>query len=439
MYNIFKGKLEKISDYLKVIQIYNAEMKIARRMKMKKTIKFLMTTVAITAGVLAFSKADSSAAVTGIMQTEGKTTSVSLQWNTDLGAKSYAIQFSQDGTAWYTMETTSSTSDTVYNLTAGSTYYARVGSFSVASWKIDKTNTQTPVSGWSNPVEVVTAPSTDGMTLIQSGATTKSITMKSSDVIGANMYQIYTGDFQIGESTTSTIKTSASLNAGTSYDVKCYPCRKAETTGFVAKSSSVYVSGWSAKTLTNKVEKDNFGFTNIWYNLNDYKIGIFADSAVGSYDGVQVQLQTPSGKNKRTCTGSGDTVELKNLNGTFYRYRIRTYVECDNNKKAYSAWSTYRYFGLSSKISAQVNKKSVKLSWSSVKNASGYTVMISTNQEAGFKKIKSTKSTSVTIKKCGKSKLKKHKTYYIRILTNAKSGKNTNKSDLVNTYSFYMY
>ena len=112
------------------------------------------------------------------------------------------------------------------------------------------------------------------MTLIQTGAATNSITMKSSDVVGANLYQLYTGDFQIGESTTSTIKSSVALNTGTSYDVKCYPCRKAETTGFIAKSG--YGSKWGVKTLTNKVASSNFGFTNIWYNLNDYKIGIYA-------------------------------------------------------------------------------------------------------------------------------------------------------------------
>lgn len=406
---------------------------------MKKSVKFLVATVALTAGMLVFSKADSKAAVTGVTQTDGDNSSIGLQWNADLGAESYAIQFSQDGSTWVTVETTSSASDTVYSLTAGSTYYARVGSFSTYSWKIDKTNTPTPASGWSEPVEVVTAPNADGMTLIQTGAATNSITMKSSDVVGANLYQLYTGDFQIGESTTSTIKSSVALNTGTSYDVKCYPCRKAETTGFIAKSG--YASKWGVKTLTNKVASSNFGFTNIWYNLNDYKIGIYADSAVGAYDGVQVQLQTPAGKNKRTCSNDGNTVEIRNFNGTFYRYRIRTYVSCGNNKKAYSAWSSYRYAGLSSKISAKANKKSVKLSWSKVKNASGYKVMISTSKESGFKTVKSTKAktTALTIKKCGKSKIKKHKTYYIRILASTKSGKKTYKSDLINTYEFYIY
>lgn len=67
--------------------------------------------------------------------------------------------------------------------------------------------------------------------------------------------------------------------------------------------------------------------------------------------------------------------------------------------------------------------------------------MISTSKESGFKTVKSTKAktTALTIKKCGKSKIKKHKTYYIRILASTKSGKKTYKSDLINTYEFYIY
>ena len=73
---------------------------------MKKSVKFLVATVALTAGMLVFSKADSKAAVTGVTQTEGDNSSIGLQWNADLGAESYAIQFSQDGSTWVTVETT---------------------------------------------------------------------------------------------------------------------------------------------------------------------------------------------------------------------------------------------------------------------------------------------------------------------------------------------
>ena len=64
--------------------------------EVKKSIKFLMTTVALTAGVLAFSKAESKAAVVDIQQTDTEDTKITLQWSAALGAQSYAIQLSED-------------------------------------------------------------------------------------------------------------------------------------------------------------------------------------------------------------------------------------------------------------------------------------------------------------------------------------------------------
>ena len=89
---------------------------------MKKSIKFLMTTVALTAGVLAFSKAESKAAVVDVAQTDAEDTKITLQWSAALGAQSYAIQLSEDGNAnWVTMETTSSTNEIIRNLASGHT------------------------------------------------------------------------------------------------------------------------------------------------------------------------------------------------------------------------------------------------------------------------------------------------------------------------------
>ena len=171
-------------------------------------------------------------------------------------------------------------------------------------------------------------------------------------------------------------------------------------------------------------------------------MGVLASDALGDFDGVQVQLQTPAGKVKKTLTSSGTSVSVNNTNGTFYRYRIRTYVDCGTEGKAYSAWSGYRYFGAikTNGLSVTSSKKKIKINWSKVANANDYTVYISTNENAGFKKVKtvSNKSRSLTITKCGKNKLKANKRYYLRICTNAKVGKKTYKSELFNTTSVYV-
>ena len=409
--------------------------------EVKKSVKFLITTVALTAGVLAFSKADCKAAVNNVKQTEAEDNLVKLQWDAELGAQSYAVQFSQDGNSWVTMEITSSTSETIDNLSAGSTYYARVGSFSEYSWNIDKDNISTPVSGWSAPVEVVTAPNTDNITLTQVDATTKSITMKCSEVEGANLYQLSAGIFDdfsvIGESEKNVITTSETiaLAPGTSYSIYCYPCRVAASTGFIARDKYGYANSYGNKTVTNKVANNNFGFTNIWYNIDSYQIGVLSKDAVGDYDGVQVQLQTPSGKVKKTLTGSGSELSVNNINGTFYRYRLRTYVDCGTEGKAYSAWTGYRYFGVTKKLSVTSSKNKIKANWAKVANSYNYTVYISTNENSGFKKVKtvSNKSRSVTISKCGKNKIKHGKRYYLRIYTNAKVGNKTYKSEIIST------
>ncbi len=71
------------------------------------------------------------------------------------------------------------------------------------------------------------------------------------------------------------------------------------------------------------------------------------------------------------------------------------------------------------------------MSWKKVANAKNYTVSISTKEKGGYKKVKtlSSKSTSLTIRKCGKSKIKKNKTYYVKVVANLKDGKKSVKSD----------
>ncbi len=412
--------------------------------EMRKSVKVLLSAAIAMTAFLTVGKVDSKAAVTGVKQTEGRDTSISLSWNAELGAKSYAVQLSNDGNNWVTMDKTSSADGDVSNITAGRTYYARVGAFNCYTWQIGEGNNINPISGWSSAVEVVTAPDTSNLSVIQTGATTKSITVKCTGASGANYYILSTGSYnnfnKVGASTKNTIKTSSKLNIGTSYTIYCYPCRKAKTTGFIARDDCRSVYG--AKTLSNKVSTKNFGFKNIWYNIDEYSIGINSYAAVGDYDGVQVQLQSPSGKGTRTFLGSGDSASIGNFNGTFYRYRIRTYITCGNKKKLYSAWSGFRYAGVSSKITAEYTKShKIKLNWAKVKNASKFTVYISRSENSGFKKVKTTnaKNRSVVISKCGKSRIKKYTRYYIKIVASAKSGKKTYSSDLINTTNLTVY
>jgi fibronectin type 3 domain-containing protein len=85
----------------------------------------------------------------------------------------------------------------------------------------------------------------------------------------------------------------------------------------------------------------------------------------------------------------------------------------------------------------QVKKtKTAVAKWDTVKGATSYTIYLSTKQKSGYKKVGTTKKTSFTLKKYGKSALKKNKTYYVYVVANKKVGKTTYTSDATYCYQF---
>ena len=120
--------------------------------------------------------------------------------------------------------------------------------------------------------------------------------------------------------------------------------------------------------------------------------------------------------------------------GVFTKARARAYIII-NNKKIYGAWSDLNYNASAKKVTLRRRGNKIKVTWKKISGAAGYTVMISTKAKSGFKKVKTLgkKSTSITIKKCGKKKLKKHKRYYIRVKYLTKVGKKKVASGVMGT------
>lgn len=377
-----------------------------------KKIKQLLMLAVVALALTLVAKVDSKAAtqVTGVKQTYGSSSSVDISWDADLNADEYLIQASVDGVTWSDIGTSYSTTEYITGLSAGKSYYVRVTSYKdgVVS------------SAASNALEVVTAPSSSTMVANQIGATTSSVKIQYSGITGANLYRVKYGDAIWGTSTSSTVTTSTKLAAGTQYWVKCYAARKSAS-GFIAESLYYYRS---VTTLSGKINTKNFGVSNIFANINTY---YFAVSSTGSVDGYEFKFYTMKGKVKKTVTTSSNSIRIANfINGTFYKYRVRSYVTCSNGN-VYSAWSSYKYIGMSKKFSGNATKKRIKCSWSKVASASNYVVYISTKKESGYKKVKtlSSKKKSITITKYGKKKLTKGKTYYVKVVAKAKSGKKT--------------
>lgn len=405
---------------------------------MRKSVKLLLSAAIAMTAFLTVGKVDSKAAVTNVKQTDGGKNNIALSWNAELGENiSYAVQLSNDGKNWATVDTTSHADSSISNLTAGRTYYARVGAFNCNSWDINSNSV--PISGWSSAAEMVTAPDTSKIKAVQCGATTNSISVKVSGVSGANNYFIQYNDSVIGKSKKSTIKTSTKLSVASSYYIKVYAARRSST-GFNAYSSYGYDSLYG-KTLTNAIGAKSFGVTSALDNINVYYFGV---SVSGSYDGTQMQFATPNGKVKKNIYG-GSSYRIENfINGTFYKYRVRTYVEC-GSKKVFSKWSSYHYIGVSKETKGTSYKnyrhkyQTIRVNWSKLSGASSFDIYISNRENSGYKKVKtiSAKTRKITITKYGKSRLKVSTSYYVKIVPKAKIGKKTVKSEI--TYVLHSY
>lgn len=400
----------------------------------------LVAAVALLLGLTG--KAESkAAAIAGLKQTDAGTSSVTVTCGTDLLAKYYVLYVSADQQTWVEKDyDTNPNSLYASGLAAGSTYYVQVRGASDYDWEDDwDKKIWTWTTEPSAVMEVVTVPDDKDAKLVQTGATKNSITMELTGATGANWYILATAgvysNAQIYSQSAAPTLTATGLRENSTYNMYGYACRKAVTTGFIAHPS--WDSGWdmSAKTLSGKINTSNFGVSEVWSNINVYDFSVASGIAA---DGYHFQFQTMKGKVKKDIIQTSKNVDVRDfINGTFYRYRVRTYVDCGSNK-AFSEWSDFRYIGMSKKVSGvskvRGKKRTIRCSWKKVSGASQYVVYISKSQSGGYKKVKtlSAKKNSIVIKKIGKKKLKKNVKYYVRIVTKGKAGKKNVTSD-VNT------
>lgn len=386
-------------------------------------------------------KAESQAAITGLQQTAASTSSVNVTCGTDLLAKYYVLYVSTDQQNWVEKDYDTDPNSLYANgLSAGSTYYVMVRGASDYDWD---DNYDVKIWEWctepSQTMEVVTVPDDKNAKLVQTGATKNSITMELTGVTGANYYVLGSAgtysSAQIYNASTTPTMTASGLRENTSYYMYGYACRRAATTGYIAHPN--WDSSWdsSAKTLSGKINTNNFGVSSVWSNINVYDFSVASGIAA---DGYHFQFQTMKGKVKKDIIQTSKDVDVRDfINGTFYRYRVRTYVDC-GSKKEFSEWSDFRYIGMSKKVSGvskvRGKKRTIHCSWKKVSGAGQYVVYISKSQSGGYKKVKtlSAKKNSIVINKIGKKKLKKNVRYYVRIVTKAKAGKKYKTSD-VNT------
>lgn len=397
---------------------------------MKKSYQMFLTVFVLALTVMIGSATRSKAAVNmGLKQTDAGSSSVTLSWNAYLGGSGnvhYHVMFSNDGANWTDMGRSSTPSDYIYNLGEGATYYAKIvvygGYHSTSELAVNE----------SESIQVCTSlPETKD--LKQTSAAINSISMSWAPVAGAEGYEVYAymGGNWTKVATSNT--TSATVNGiGASNEFMYAVNAFRSVTGGVVygrRSDSVRM-----KTIPAKVSY--VSMTNYWQYLKSASYGW---NSVNNADGYQFQLLNHKGKSLLTRETSSSYISVDPFKaGIFTKARVRAYIVV-NNKKYYGAWSGYSYNAANKKITLKrsANRKKITLKWKKISGCAGYTVYISTKSNSGFKKVKtlSSKKTSISITKCGKKKLKKNKTYYIRVKYLTKVGKKKVASNVMGTGS----
>lgn len=410
---------------------------------MKKSIKMFLTVCAFAFTVLLVSGTQSKAAVNlGLRQTEISETSIVLQWNDYVSAgataKSYCVELSKTSATegFYVRseanDETSSTSITMHDFSKGQTLWARL-----------KVLTADDTYDYSEAIIVTTLPEVGAVqNLVQSAATNKSFTIKWSPVAGAASYDVYRANALWNYTKVGTTQATSFTVSGLQpcYKGKYFVMANVKTAnGFVVNADMEYAGYFKkidCKTLPTKV----FAVA-----LNGYweysKSADFLWAAVTNADGYQIETRNVKNKvtSKTMTTGtSGSVSPFKK--GQVYKTRVRAYVKVGTTY-AYGPWSGYSYNATSSKVqwTRTANKSKIKVKWNRISGIENYKVSISTNRESGYKTVKTygKNSKGCTITKCGKKKLAKNKTYYVKVEYYKKVGKKKVKSGIVSLGTCY--
>ena len=382
---------------------------------MKKTWKVLLMVFAVAFGVMLFNGTSSKAAVaiTGLKQTKATSSSVTVQWQPYMATDVYYATYIGTSAASLTRKDPAYRTDNyISGLTEGGVYYVQVRAYSDSS--------RTKQIAASNTIQVATelADVTGGA---QISATANTVTLRWNSVGGATGYYVYryiNGNYiQVAASKTNSCTVSG-LAPSTSANFYVLAART--TTAKFTVTSDYYEGIYSVATTPAKPA--SVGMTNWYDNIN---VAYFGWNSVNNCNGYQIQIQDYKGKTLLNKFESYYSLRVSPFwKGKFTKTRVRAYITI-GNKKFFGPWSSYSYNASNKKIKISSKSKKITVKWKKISGAAGYTIYISKKSGSGYKKVKtlSKKKTSITIKKYGKKKLKKGKTYYIRMKYLIKVGK----------------
>jgi hypothetical protein len=268
--------------------------------------------------------------------------------------------------------------------------------------------------------------------LTQTGIQNSSVTISWNAAAGAIGYLIYgyssTTDslYYITQATTSTAVLPGSNIVDQHIIVVPYDAEDENHIAGYEKCATIVVS-----TLPKKVT--GIKYYNSFQNSNKLSVTWTGVPCRG----FEAICYNKSGKVVQTVdTTSSCGAEFSKTNTqNIYSVVVKSYVVINGNQKKYGPTSAKFYAVPQPKITStnsDVKIGSVKLKWKKVKGAKNYTIYVSKKSSGGFKKVatvKASKAASYTVKKCGKASLNTLNTkYYFKIVTTAKYGKKSKKS-----------
>lgn len=371
--------------------------------------------------------------ISKVVQTNADSTNIEVEWSnvTSGDAVKYKVEWCDNknftGTSYY-YDTTQYNKAIISGFAAGKSYYVRVSA-------VDQDGM---VGTPTKAIEVVTAPLAKVTGLTQTKAEEKKISMSWKKVSGANCYDV--GYRKAGSSTKVKYKTVSStsykvaLSADTKYEIYVYPMRKSST-GFIASGinrATMYMS-----TLPKKVTKVKMVSSGTSGN-SQAPTATFSWSRSGAADGYEYMIYADGVKkpilSKTIKTNQNGVVarSSKLKNDRFMKIKVRAYIKYGKTVKR-GPWSDFTYFAKypknvkASLVGTQASQ-GFKISWTKTKGADNYTVYVSRSQQTGYKKVGTTKGSSLVVKSFKGSAISTGR-YYYYVVANKKVKGKTYKSD----------
>ena len=217
----------------------------------------------------------------------------------------------------------------------------------------------------------------------------------------------------------TTSYTFSNLNPGSEYYVR------ADYSYYYSASSSKPSTSYTSVSITSAPGKvTNVRQLKWWYYIESVNFGWDKQPA------CKYEWAAYAGK-KRTPVASSNyessynEASFKIKNNKIYAVKVRAYTTI-NGQKLYGDWSDEAYLftqPMVKKLTIKNNGK-MSVSWEKIDGIDKYEVYASTKEHKGYKRVAkvSSRKGSVTVKKLGKKKFSRKKTYYVYVVALKKVG-----------------